>query len=154
MTGTFGTPTVDVSGAIAPGAVPAGTQTFWVRGRDDAGNWGNATSLGVVVNGTATDVAGGVLPGRFALEQNSPNPFNPMTQIKYAIPRASDVRLSVYNASGEKVRTLVDGYEAAGFKAVTWDGMNDAGKPVTSGVYMYRLNAGDFDQSHKMVLVK
>lgn len=155
MTGTFGTPSVAVSATISAGTVPAGSQTFWVRGRDDAGNWGSASSLVIVVNGNVgTDVAIGSAPARFALEKNWPNPFNPTTQIRYALPRPSDVELVVYNASGERVRTLVSGFEAAGFKSVNWDGKNDAGKSVTSGVYMYRLSADDFDASHKMVLVK
>ncbi|MFN0152048.1 MAG: S8 family serine peptidase [bacterium] len=155
MTGTFGTPSVAVSATISSGTIPSGTQTFWVRGRDDAGNWGSASSLAVVVNGTAgTDVAVGSAPARFALEKNWPNPFNPRTQIRYALPRSSDVELVVYNASGERVRTLVSGFEAAGFKSVDWDGRNDAGKPVTSGVYMYKLNAAEFEASQKMVLVK
>jgi Subtilase family/FlgD Ig-like domain len=165
MTGAFGTPLVVVSATIDAGEVPAGDQTFWVRGQDDASsspskaaanNWGNATPIAIRVNGDTggTGVGGSSSPTKFALEQNSPNPFNPITQIRYSLPKASSVELTVYNASGERVRTLVDGLETAGFKSVTWDGKNDAGKSVTSGVYVYRLNADDFEDMHKMVLVK
>jgi hypothetical protein len=164
MTGAFGTPLVVVSATINAGVVPAGDQTFWVRGQDDASsspsksaalNWGNATPIAIRVNGTGvTGVGGSSMPTRFALEQNYPNPFNPMTQIRYSLPKGSSVELTVFNASGERVRTLVDGYEGAGFKTVTWDGTNDAGKSVTSGVYMYRLNADNFEDTQKMVLVK
>jgi hypothetical protein len=155
MTGVFTTPTVAASGTVLANTVPAGSRTFWVRGRDAAGNWGSASPLVVVVNGVVTGIdAASTLPGKYGLEQNWPNPFNPKTTIRYALPKGSLVELAVYNASGEKVRTLVSGAEPAGFKSVYWDGQNDSGKPVTSGVYLYKLIADEFEASRKMVLVK
>ncbi len=89
------------------------------------------------------------LPQEFTLSQNYPNPFNPSTQIKYALPRDCWVRLDVYNILGQKVTTLVDGEQKAGYKVSRWDASR-----LASGVYIYRIQAGDFAQSRKMILLK
>ena len=97
------------------------------------------------------------LPKAFALSQNSPNPFNPSTTISYSIPDNSQelaVKLSVYNIRGQLVRTLVDDFQAPGTYNVNWDGTDAMGRQVSSGVYFYRLRAGDFSQTRKMLLVK
>ncbi|MCK4428149.1 MAG: T9SS type A sorting domain-containing protein, partial [candidate division Zixibacteria bacterium] len=93
-------------------------------------------------------------PKQFSLEQNYPNPFNPACNIEYALPTDCQVTLSIYNILGQKVRVLVDEYQSTGNKSVTWDGKDDQGQEVTSGVYFYRIQAGDFVQSKKMVLIK
>ncbi len=90
-----------------------------------------------------------VLPDKFELHGNYPNPFNPGTGISFSLPVATDVRLEVYNIAGQVVETLVDGYLEAGTHVVTWDG-SEAG----SGIYFYRINAGEFSDSKKMVLLK
>jgi hypothetical protein len=94
------------------------------------------------------------VPDKFTLAQNFPNPFNPTTAIRYAIPEASHVRLVIYNLLGQKIRTLVDEEQDAAFRRIVWDGQNDVGVRVASGLYIYRLEAGDFVQSKKMVLMK
>ncbi len=94
------------------------------------------------------------LPGSFVLHQNYPNPFNPDTRIEYELPAASNVKLTIFNLLGQKVRTLVDEYQTAGVRYVTWDGANDAGKPVATGLYLYRLQVGDRSESKKMLLLK
>ena len=94
------------------------------------------------------------LPEVYALGFNYPNPFNPETTIKYALPRASDVELVVYNALGQTVRTLVAERQVAGRYAFTWDATNDRGQAVSSGIYLYRLRAGEFVKVRKMLLVK
>jgi hypothetical protein len=94
------------------------------------------------------------LPRRFAIAQNYPNPFNPVTEIRYELPRASEVSLNVYNLLGQKVRTLVSGYQSAGRYHVEWQGDNAAGIPVSSGVYIYRFEAGDYQRTLKMILMK
>jgi hypothetical protein len=101
-----------------------------------------------------TDINPGVIPAKFELGQNYPNPFNPSTNIEFAVPSRSHVKLSVYNVMGQKVRTLVDEELDAGWKLITWDGKSDSGKEVGSGVYLYRVEAGDFIESKKMMLVK
>jgi flagellar hook assembly protein FlgD len=88
------------------------------------------------------------------LHHNFPNPFNPTTTIKYDLKDAGKVTLKVYNMLGQEVRTLVSRNESAGFKSVVWDGRDNSGKMVSSGLYIYRLEAGKFIKSHKMLLVK
>jgi hypothetical protein len=90
----------------------------------------------------------------FSLKQNYPNPFNPACNIQYALPTDCHVILAVYNILGQKVKVLVDAYQSAGPKSVEWDGKDDQGRDVTSGVYFYRMQAGDFVHLKKMVLLK
>jgi hypothetical protein len=89
-----------------------------------------------------------------SLHANHPNPFNPSTTIRYELGAAADVRLRVFDAAGRRVRTLVDAREGAGPHAVVFDGRDDAGRPMASGVYFYRLEAGAYAQTRKMVLLK
>jgi len=101
------------------------------------------------LNISATDISGPELPMEFTLEQNYPNPFNPGTQIRYALPDPSDVKLTVYSITGQRVAELVDGRQNAGWHAVSFDA-----SLLSSGIYIYRLQADDFVQSRKMILVK
>jgi len=95
------------------------------------------------------------LPGLVAaLGQNSPNPFNPTTTIAFTLPVQETVALSVYDASGRLVRDLVNGTRNAGDHSITWDGRDNAGTTVGSGVYFYRLTAGKYSESKKMVMLK
>jgi hypothetical protein len=91
---------------------------------------------------------------RFELGANHPNPFNPETEISYDLANDCWVKLSIYNISGQKVKTLVDRFEAAGHKTVKWDGRNEQGEQVASGVLFYRLEAGEFTATKKMVLLR
>lgn len=93
-------------------------------------------------------------PTRFWLNQNHPNPFNPSTRIRYALAKASLVSLKIYNILGQEVATLVDADQPAGIRSVIWNGKNALGFPVGSGVYFYRIEAGDFAKSRKMLLLK
>jgi hypothetical protein len=98
--------------------------------------------------------AGDASPRTTELFANHPNPFNPSTTIRYALGEAGRVRLSVYDASGRHVRTLVDGAEAAGEHTVDFDGRDDRGAALASGVYFYRLDTGNLTRTRKMVLLK
>jgi hypothetical protein len=100
--------------------------------------------------------AGGaeVKPQNFSLFQNYPNPFNPRTSIRYALPQDARVKLVIYNVMGQKVKTLVDEEQSAGYKTVWWDGRDNRGDQVASGVYFYRLEADSFSQVRKMMLIK
>ncbi len=94
-------------------------------------------------------------PEAFALANNYPNPFNPATTIKYALPQAADVELTVYNVVGQVVRTLVAEHQSAGRYVVEWDATNDNGHSLSSGMYFYRLEAGgEFHEVKKMLLLK
>ncbi|UCB51649.1 MAG: T9SS type A sorting domain-containing protein [Candidatus Zixiibacteriota bacterium] len=94
------------------------------------------------------------IPNTYRLFHNYPNPFNPETQIKYDLPLSGNVTLSVYNVLGQKVRALVDGMQEAGHRSVTWDGRDDAGREVASGIYFYKIKAEDYQMTMKMVLLK
>ena len=89
-----------------------------------------------------------------ALQGNYPNPFNPETTISYSVKEASPVRVEIYNAKGQRVRTLVDETQASGWYKVVWNGRDDSGMPVSSGVYMYRMTAGSYRASRKMILMQ
>ncbi len=91
---------------------------------------------------------------RFALEQNHPNPFNPVTTIRFTMPASGQVKVAVYDANGRLVKTLLDEVRSSGPNAVEWDGTNSAGRSVGSGVYFYRLSAGNLVQTRKMTLLK
>jgi hypothetical protein len=91
---------------------------------------------------------------KFELYENHPNPFNPETEISYDLPKDSWVKLSIYNIGGQKVKMLVDGFESAGHKTVIWDGRNEQGELTASGVYFYRLEAGEFTATKKMVILR
>ena len=94
-------------------------------------------------------------PAAFSLASNYPNPFNPATTIRYALPQAADVRLTVYNVVGQVVRTLVAEHQSAGRYLVAWDATNDNGHSLSAGIYFYRLQAGDeFHAVKKMLLLK
>ena len=90
----------------------------------------------------------------FMLAQNRPNPFGGTTEIRYALPVASKVNLAVYDALGRRVKTVVDRYQSPGLKSVHWDGRNDRGREVSSGVYYYRLQAGKYVYARKLVLMR
>ncbi len=111
----------------------------------------NASLPKVVVNDEA-DVA--ALPQVFVLEQNYPNPFNPTTNIGFRMSDVGFVQLAIYDITGQLVRTLVNEHRAAGNYTVSWDATNDFGAKVASGVYLYKLQAADFVQVKKMVLLK
>ncbi|HTY09679.1 MAG TPA: FlgD immunoglobulin-like domain containing protein, partial [Bacteroidota bacterium] len=103
---------------------------------------------------TGVKTAGGNTPHVFDLSNNYPNPFNPSTKINYSIPKDGMVSLIVYNVLGQQVRTLISGPMTAGQYSITWDGRNNAGSTLSSGVYFYRLQANDMAIVKKMLLLK
>ena len=98
---------------------------------------------------TSVDELADPLPVLYLLEQNYPNPFNPSTQIRYSLPTPSKVRLTVHDLLGREVAVLVDEVQPAGYREAVWDASRFA-----SGVYLYRLTAGTFVQSRRMLVVK
>jgi flagellar hook assembly protein FlgD len=93
-------------------------------------------------------------PTRFVLRGASPNPFNPTTTITFGAPEDATVRLAVYDVAGRLVRTLIDGPVGLGYRSVVWDGRDERGAPVASGVYFCRMEAEGFGDTAKMVLMK
>ena len=94
------------------------------------------------------------VPDTFSIAQNYPNPFNPETTIPYALPQSVHVRLVIYNVLGQEIRTLVNEIKPAGYYRVVWDNKDDFGKSVSSGIYLYRIVAGDFVETKKLLLLK
>ncbi len=100
------------------------------------------------------DEGDGTVAKKFALEQNFPNPFNPETTIRYELGKASNVKITVYNITGQQVKTLVNGKQAAGKHTVVWNGLDDSGNRVASGLYFVRMKAENFAQVRKMTLIR
>lgn len=122
----------------------ADKQHGWITGLDST--LLHATSGGVV---TSVDEGGLAMPSGFVLRQNYPNPFNPTTQFNYALPEDSHVMLKVFNVLGQEVATVVDEFQSVSYKAVNFDGSR-----LPSGLYFYRLQAGKFLDTKKMLLVR
>ncbi len=97
---------------------------------------------------------GGAVPDVYTLNQNFPNPFNPTTRISYASPEAGQVRLTVFNILGQDVCGVVDEYAEAGAYDVVWDGRDNSGVSVASGIYFYRIEVNNFSETKKMLLLK
>jgi len=95
-----------------------------------------------------------LLPDKYALQQNFPNPFNPRTTIHYELPNQELVKIIIFNLLGHQVKRLVDGFRGAGVNSIVWDATNDHGQPVSAGIYIYQLQAGGFLQTRKMILLK
>lgn len=129
--------------------------TNWIH--FDSHSFGNYTPLIRIglseISGIGDDLQPEI-PKEFALEQNYPNPFNPITKIKYQLPKKSDIKIVIYNILGQAVRTLLDKSVDAGYQEAIWDGLNDFGNRVATGVYFYRVETKDFVKSKKMVLMK
>jgi hypothetical protein len=123
----------------------------WITAQDNGGGWGNVTVRAATLSGTVTgvdDKKSGI-PDMYELRQNYPNPFNPNTKIIYLIPEQSHVRLNVYDLLGNEVAKLVDGIKAVGSYEVYFDGAN-----LSSGVYLYHFQAGQFSSLRKMILLR
>ena len=95
-----------------------------------------------------------LIPSELKLYQNYPNPFNPSTTIEYFLPESSFVNISIFNSAGEEVTTLVNSFQSQGNKSVDWNGIDEKGNSVSSGIYFYRLKTNDIKLSRKMLLLK
>ena len=104
----------------------------------------------VVVKGKSESL----LPEAFSLSHNYPNPFNSETVIKYALPEDCHVELTIYNVLGQKVKTLANQYQSAGYKVVHWDGNDEKGNQVASGVLFYKIKTPKYSETQKMVLLR
>ncbi|MEE9167621.1 MAG: T9SS type A sorting domain-containing protein [Candidatus Neomarinimicrobiota bacterium] len=122
---------------------------------DESDEEDNFVSLPITIDiATAVDSDRNEIPEHFHLGRNYPNPFNPVTAFRYDLPEGSEVTLTIYDILGRQVRILIQGMEEPGYKSVVWDGTDDFGDPVSAGVYLYRIQAGDFTQTRKMILLR
>jgi len=133
---------------------PPGNNWYWDYEVSAVDFNGNESSVKEPDNVTEVDDQPNVLPQLFALHPNFPNPFNPVTSIKFDIALSSFVNLSIYNVAGQRVKTLINEVRSAGAYHVIWDGRGDDGKPAASGIYFYRLTADQFEETRRMVLAK
>ncbi len=124
---------------------PQGFKPVWPYGP------GGSITIADVSSATAT---GGAVPNSFSLSQNYPNPFNPTTTIEFSVPSREWVRLDVFNVLGQKVNTLLDAPLDANTYKVEWDGTDQSGGSVASGIYFYKLTAGEHVDTRKMMLLK
>jgi hypothetical protein len=105
-------------------------------------------------NSVGVDNRNETFPQGFALEQNFPNPFNPSTTIRYELPEDGLVNITIYDITGRHISKLVSSRQTAGYRSIQWDATNNAGKPMSAGLYLYTIQAGEFRQTKKMVLLK
>ena len=94
------------------------------------------------------------IPTTFVVHQNYPNPFNPVTTLRYDLPEDALVNITIYDMMGRVVKTLINAQQTAGYRSLQWNATNDAGAPVSAGIYLYMIQAGEFRQTKKMVLLK
>jgi protocatechuate 3,4-dioxygenase beta subunit len=118
------------------------------------GNGRNAANVELILGTTSVQATTAEIPAKFELEQNYPNPFNPETSIKYHLPIQTTVTLRIYNALGQEIRTLVNALQDAGVYSATWDGKDNNGRQLATGLYLFRLEAGDFVMTRKMAMVR
>ncbi len=145
---------LDGAGPSAPGAT-------YVSGTGGSGSWSQMSGYDVAIRiRTAPTLSASVddmeelSPDSYTLSHNYPNPFNPSTTINYTLQRRAHVNITIYNLLGQRINTIVEEVKAAGEHTTRWDGKDYDGKPVATGIYLYRIKAGDFSESKKMLLLK
>jgi len=107
-----------------------------------------------VLDNTSLSIDNDIMPKEFVLHQNYPNPFNPITSLRYNLPNDGLVNITIYDMMGRIVKTLVNSSQTAGFKSVQWNATNNKNEPVSAGLYLYTIQAGEFRQTKKMVFLK
>ena len=135
--------------------IDAGTADLdWDGIEDITDYFGSAPDMGAYEYFIALGVDNDGLPTSYMIHQNYPNPFNPVTTLRYDLPEDALVNITIYDMMGRQIRTLISTQHSAGYKSVQWNATNDAGSPVSAGLYFYMIQAGDFKQTKKMMLVK
>jgi hypothetical protein len=153
MSGEWGVPATIALDTIAAEILAPPLDTIWIRGKDAAGVWGEPYPLVVHLRGDFTDVTLSAPPS-FRLHPNTPNPFNPVTTVRFDLARAGPTRLLVYDVAGRAIRTLLDAPLGPGSHQATWDGKDARGRDAGSGVYLLRLESGEERATGKMVLLR
>jgi len=137
------------------------SKTIWDAGAYCGGGTSTASlemdeALSHDLNKQDSDDLGGIaaLPETFGISQNYPNPFNPITTIRYQLPEASHVVLTVYDIMGRQVVQLINETQEPGYKSVQWNSKDQFGQSVSAGMYLYNIQAGSFNKTIKMILLK
>ncbi|MBM3320964.1 MAG: S8 family serine peptidase [Candidatus Eisenbacteria bacterium] len=154
MSGTWGSAAAEVFDTIDASLLAPPVDTIWIRGKDSGGMWGEASPLHVVLRGDFTGIEDAAPPLSFRLHPSAPNPFNPQATIRFDLPAAGAAHLSVYDVSGRLVRVLADGPFAAGSHETAWDGRDDRGRAVGSGVYLLSLESAGRRATARTVLLR
>ena len=115
---------------------------------------GNISDYSDVVEAAVLSIDEEMIPDVYALHQNYPNPFNPVTTLRYDLPVDATVSIIIYDVMGRRVRSLINTAQSAGYRSIRWDATNDHGEPVSAGMYIYMIRAGNFIKTKKMVLLK
>ncbi|MCF8306329.1 MAG: T9SS type A sorting domain-containing protein [Ignavibacteriales bacterium] len=132
-----------------------GQKYYWrVRSYNTSGVYSFYSPMGSFRIAGVTGVEEEILPEEFSVQQNYPNPFNPTTNIRFAIPSDARVSVKIYNSLGQEVKTLLNSDLTRGYHSLVWNGDNDAGSKVSSGAYLYKVTAGNYSETKKMVLLR
>ena len=107
-----------------------------------------------VIENTSLSIDGKIVPEAFVLHKNYPNPFNPVTSLRYNLPNDGLVNITIYDMRGRLIKTLLNSSQTAGYKTSQWNATNDRNEPVSAGLYLYAIQTGEFRQTRKMVLLK
>ena len=137
--------------------IDAGDHMSWILISESGKEYtleGTTSEFTVPTEETFTLERKAIIPIAYTLHQNYPNPFNPITSLRYDLPEQAQVTLTVYDLMGREVTKLVNTTQEAGYRSVQWDATDMHGKPVSAGVYLYQIQAGEFVQTRKMVLLK
>ena len=124
--------------------------TGWTK---SFGNGNNDAWL-IKIENPLAEIDDSFIPNIFVFHQNYPNPFNPITLLEYDLPKDELVNITIYDMKGRMIKTITNGLKTAGYKSVQWNATNDRNETVSAGVYLYSIQAGEFRQTKKMVLLK
>ena len=124
--------------------------TGWTK---SFGNGNNDAWL-IKIENPLAEIDDSFIPNIFVFHQNYPNPFNPITLLEYDLPKDELVNITIHDMKGRMIKTLINDLQTAGYKSVQWNATNDRNEPVPAGVYLYSIEAGEFRQTKKMVLLK
>ena len=147
--------TVQVMTEIDSSNGNSGISYFRVLSSMDEGLWISEIDSGISVNNNNLELLDTLLyPIDFSLLQNYPNPFNPSTSLRYDLPEDALVNITIYDMMGRQVKSLINDQQKAGYKSIRWNATNDRNEPVSAGLYLYTIQAGEFRHTKKMVLLK
>jgi hypothetical protein len=127
---------------------------YFYRVAANIGFWTDYSNVASVIIENVSIIGNNDIPIVYKVHQNHPNPFNPVTTLQYDLPEDGFVNITVYDMMGRQINTLVSGQQNAGYKSIQWNATNNTGQPVSAGVYLYSIEAGEFRQVRKMVLLK